>query len=306
MRHFDINKYTHSRQAATPSTPQSPISAELVLFSADQQEMETSERAAETGDNTPKFKAYLMQNRFPKPIQKHVHRKLIHMDRLLQAVKTPSKQLSGKETRRMSELTKSQLSAYYNVLNQSSNKKKRLHDEERHIQSELTRKGIEVEDPVLDVKKVFALPVRYKRRKHETNKESATDSLSDFSKNTLSCADLTEENKEDFVKLEDISPFSAVEVNENAEPCFSCDEEVMRPTKFNEPELLFREIQNIQALQIQECIGSKENGTNFDNCFEVDKENGQAMLGDLSEFEDLSDTAHAPYVAPPFARVFSE
>ena len=201
----------------------------------------------------------------------------------------------------MSELAKSQKNTLNEITNQSASKKKKLFDEELNIQSELSIKGIRIEDPVLDVKKVFALPSRYKRRKQEGN--CSPDS--DFSKNSMTSGYDIEKTIRQNTEFENnfISNIS----------CFYSNVSELHMEKFNEPELLFKEIQNIQPTQVmQEFNLSFKEKTNSDfEYMEFGKEND----ANASHYEETFESAYngnaairaaQPYVAPPFAKIFNE
>jgi hypothetical protein len=114
-----------------------------------------------------KFVPHEMQIQYPKHIQKHLNRKSLNMERLMQTIRTPSKHSCGKEIKRMSELAKVQESEYYKLQGQSSNRKKKLSEEGREVQSALSNKGIDIESTECDISKVFSLPFRHKTQKQE-------------------------------------------------------------------------------------------------------------------------------------------
>ena len=124
---------------------------------------------------SPPFQPHLMETLYPRQVQKHVNRKSLHMGRLLQSLRTPSKHACVKELRRMSELAKSQESSCKDLFAYSARKQKRLLCQERGLQSELLQKGIDIDDPALDVHKVFALPMRHKRYKQDPSQCTSHD-----------------------------------------------------------------------------------------------------------------------------------
>ncbi len=299
MNNTEAGTKKTARRNLSPSTPLADrVFAEPI--SADQP------RSPANADGSPVFRQHLMQNMYPKQIQKHVNRKMLNMEHMLEVLKVPARQMCGKEARRMSELSKGQSDAYNRLVHGSAHKKRKLLDDETSIKSALTEKGIEVENPVFDVRKVFTLPVRYRRRR--PNEDKGT--VSEFSCNTQS-APSAEDGSCPLGVPFDISP--KLPGPENV----GCEEHPLAE-KFAEPELLFREIRNIQQtcqtaqeteLTPMQCGGCKEGfGDAFENfaggieACELDKENNEMGRGE----ELLELSGQTPYVAPSFARVFSE
>ncbi len=230
--------------------------------------------------DSPKFHPHLMQSMYPKLIQKHVNRRMLNMERALQTLRVPARQLCGRELRRMSELSREQAEVCRRMLHKSAHKRLKLLDHENLTRSELCGKGIEVENPVFDVKKVFALPARYKRRRERN------DPVSDFS-----CAPKSSQQPME-------NPAVEITVDSTTEVACPAAEAENGNSKFAESELLFREIGNIQTGQEPLIQCGKEE---LELDLELDKENRGG-----EEFMELDANAQAPYVAPSFAKVFSE
>jgi len=284
-------------------------------------------------ENLPPFQPYQNVSKYPKLIQKQISRKNSNIAKALDMMKTPSKQFCAKEIRRLSELTKNQLEKCAEIGCTSSSKKKRLFDNERLIQSELTKKEIDIENPGLDVNRVFMLPTKYKRRKHENESginNRMSDPISDFSKSHDDFTEIYEKNNitEEMIQCEKVT---GVEIKENnyeeskGMSDFTSNDENFTYTKYAEPEILFREIQNMQVQQpfamSDQCMKVPKNNEYFYNepfnfAQEISKPDLIPFLSekDLGKENDINfedenmneNEAQAPYIAPPFARVFSD
>ena len=312
-------------------------------------------------NSSPRFIPHAYVLKYPKPIQKHINKKNSNLGKAIEGLKTPSKQFAAKEARRLSELSKNQNDAYLEMVWQSSSKKKKLFEEEWQIKSELIRKGVEIDNPVLDVKKVFVLPEKHKRKKNDRENIRASDPISEFSRTSICNPAVTsdsqevsifeslescEGSKESQIEEEMISreikrsqaiPFGEIDTNLPEYNCTEnrCEIQMSGTTRYVEPETLFKEVQNLQqnylngiaaasevsvkGRRLKEEFSCEEYNDNYSfecgcdkseaNGFllkEYDKENGP-IIEDANDdgFMEAGET-QAPYIAPSFARVFSE
>ena len=255
-------------------------------------------------DQIDSFVPYFQSVKYPKLIQKHLARKHSNLTRAVESLKTPSKQFLKKEIRRLSELSKKQEDEFNHLVSLSSSKKRKLFERETHVQSELSQKGIDLENPILDIGKVFALPSKSKRRKHDTGNfisklsQESSDFLPQENSQMVSMFDPEKDDK---------LPFSEIDRN------LQVNDEV----SYLEPETLFKEINTLNIvteLDIKESIKEKSYDYNDEKSFTHEmyksdsksdisnKENDSLMEEDLSE----TNENRVPYVPPPFAKVFAE
>jgi len=241
------------------------------------------------------FVPHVQNMKYPKLIQKHLARKNNNLSRAVEALRTPSRQFSKKEIRRLSELAKTQHNDFDWMVSQSSSKKRQLLDEERQIKSELTKKGIDIENPILDVLSVFTMPSKCKRRKKGRENmlpKMDNDLLLEEEPQPISMFEIVSEDK-----------LSFAEMPKSIQDC-SLSEEM----SYTEPEMLFREINNLSSLtefQMKEIEKDNDSFSQYKNEVKIDlndKEN-ELLIGD-----DLMDTGEnrAPYIPPSFAKVFGD
>lgn len=252
------------------------------------------------------FAPHQQSAKYPKLIQKHLARKNSNLGRAVEALRTPSRQFSKKEIRRLSELAKTQHNDFDWMVSQSSSKKKQLLDEERLIQSELSKKGIDVENPVLDISSVFVMPSKCKRRKRERESMGAK-----------FCGDPS-----DFLLQEDPQAVSMFEVSSEDKLSFpdipkSLHDCSIHEMSYTEPEILFKEINNLGAVgefHVKELEKEKGMYESDGLSFSQERCKGELKvdLGDkeneLLIYDDPMETGEnrAPYVPPPFAKVFGD
>lgn len=231
------------------------------------------------------FNPYSRSELYPRVIRKHLTRKNSNLSKALKTLKTPSRQLSRREINRLSELGKIQQAAFKRLLSCSSIKQKELKQEESVLQSELAKKRINMEDPLFDIKNVFILPSRCKRKKYE-HKSS-------------------EQGKgEDVIgkEIQNISMFSteAVELKKEAFEELNKNEANIEDILYLEPEMFFREIDNLECMDLTlRELGKEEFNDDFILEEEIDQE-------DEKENELLfeENSSKAPYVPPLFGRAF--
>jgi hypothetical protein len=235
---------------------------------------------------SPKIFPHEMQMLYPKHIQKHINRKSLNMKRLIQTLKTPSKHSCGKEAKRMSELAKFQESLYYKLEVQSSNKKRRLMEEEKEIQTELSDKGIEIENSNCDISKVFSLPIRQKAQKQKENQSPLIvlkqEPIHEHDKEIIRAINFAEEDKIDcFREVED----------------FNYEEELIN--NGNECGLIFKDIQNTQSYNEDILKSTPQQKLQF-----LEKLTGEEKENDV--FRQEEENEYSLGYCHSFAKVFHE
>jgi len=233
------------------------------------------------------FEPFGQSMKYPKLVQKYLTRKNMNLNRAVEILRTPSRQFAKKEIHRLSELAKSQHNDFDLILSQSCNKKNLLLDEEKQIKSELSKKDIEIENPILDIKSIFTVPSKPKKRRRE---------------NEFILLKLHSDN--DYVMQEQAVSMFEIESAES----ISFDE-ILKSTQelsHNEPETLFKEINNINFEGKEYCESDGLSFTQERSKSELkselcDKEN--ELLGD--EFMEVEET-RTPYIPPSFAKVFGD
>lgn len=233
------------------------------------------------------FSPYSHSELYPRLIRKHLARKKSNLGKAIRTLKTPSRQLSKREINRLSELGKVQQAAFKRLLSCSSIKQTELKQEESVLQAELIKKRVKMEDPLFDIENVFLLPSKCKRKKCE-HKSS-------------------EQGKEEDVigkEAQSVSMFSteAVEVKEEAVEELNRSEVNMEDILYLEPEMFFREIDNLDCVDLSlRELDKKE----FNDDFIFEEEIGQEGEKE-NELLVEDNSTKAPYVPPPFARVFGD
>ena len=247
------------------------------------------------------FVPHIQSSKYPKLIQKHLARKHSNLNRAIEALRTPSKQFSKKEIRRLSELSKKQQDEFTQMISQSSNRKSQLNEKEIKVKSDLSLKGIDLENPILDIEQIFDLPSKSKRRRHDMgsiiSKLSQNSSVIPPQENSQIIS-MFDPEKSDRSLLSEIDR----NLQENDEAL-----SIM-------PETLFKEISNLNLmtdLEVKETKPSRENDEmsfteemykSDSKSYICDKENDSFMDDDLGEVNEI----RPPYVPPSFAKVFGE
>lgn len=236
---------------------------------------------------SPKIFPHEMQMLYPKHIQKHINRKSLNMKRLIQTLKTPSKHSCGKEARRMSDLAKFQESLYYKLEAQSSNKKRRLMEEENEIQTELNDKGIDIENTNCDISKVFSLPVRQKTQKQKENPSPLI----------VLKQEQLQENDNEIIKAINFLEEDKIETPFREVVDFCCEEDISNNA--NDCGLIFKDIHNIQSYNEDTLKSTPQQKLNF-----LEKLNVEEKENEIFKQDD--DDEYSLGYCHSFAKVFHD
>jgi len=230
------------------------------------------------------FIPYSQSKLYPKSIKRQLARKNSNLAKAIKTLKAPSRQLFRKEVNQLSKLGKAQETEFDKILSQSSSKQEALKQEENLILTELTRKRVNIEDPSLEVRSVFMLPSKSKRKKWENK---SIEQSREVSKNMIA------------EELQSVSMFTTevVEVKKQVYEESSKNGINMEEILYFEPEILFREIDNLECIDMSMKELIKNEDFNFpEEIFQQNDKENEVFIEDSIE----------PYIPPPFARVFRD
>ena len=109
-------------------------------------------------DNSPLFEPFAYQQLYPKHIQKHISKKKIRIEKLINGLKNPSTKHFSKNIDKIKLLAKVQCSYVQMIFKNNLQIALQLHKDDAYFQQQLHKRNIYIENPDYDITSIFQIP----------------------------------------------------------------------------------------------------------------------------------------------------